>query len=99
MNLVENLKEFIEQGEYTHILRLSSGVIILFRPVERGTNPNKEYKESEWQVNSAWPNTLAKSKWSVLSPMWIHPADTYTSQLREMAIPVQDFLRENLTIN
>ena len=98
MNLVADLKQYIQENKYTLIYPVRSGVIALFKQVQPGTNPNVEFKHSYWQVNYAWQNTLSLSQWTVLTPVQVHPQDAFTLGMVKFAYP-PNFLEEILTVN
>ena len=97
MNLVADLKQYIQENEYTHAYKVNTGLITLFRPVEQGVNVNEEFKHSLWQVNYAWRNTLNLSQWTVLTPSWVYPTDDITISMicRSSKLSDPHFLEEN----
>jgi len=97
MNLVADLKQYIQENEYTHAYKVNTGLITLFRPVEQGVNVNEEFKHSLWQVNYAWRNTLSLSQWTVLTPCFVHPQDDITISMicRSSKLSDLHFLEEN----
>jgi len=71
---------------WTHIVAVRD-TIVLFRETGPGTNKNAEYKDSKWQFMIAYPS-WSKPGWTILSPTWLHPDDTYHSNLLQQAHPI-----------
>lgn len=97
MTLYKTLSAVVAQGKFTHACLVRSGLVALFRSVEPGTNPNPPLNTSCWQVNYTWPTTLPISRWSVLTPSWIHPQDVPTLRLLLRAQPITPELIQDLT--